>query len=54
MQAVEDAPELTLDGRAQIDLSHEYWLQVFEPAIGEWQAGRTPNPDVSCNRCVAT
>lgn len=34
----------------QMDLSHEYWLQVFEPAIEEWQAGRTPNPDVSCNR----
>lgn len=34
----------------QIDLSNEYWLQVFEPSINAWQSGQTPNPDVSCNR----
>jgi tRNA U34 2-thiouridine synthase MnmA/TrmU len=34
----------------QIDLSTPYWLNVFEPAITAWQAGRTPNPDVSCNK----
>lgn len=33
-----------------IDLSKEYWTQVFEPALGEWRDGVTPNPDVSCNR----
>ncbi|KAI5449349.1 hypothetical protein NCC49_004754 [Naganishia albida] len=33
-----------------IDLSNEYWLQVFEPSISAWQSGKTPNPDVSCNR----
>ncbi|KAJ9119027.1 hypothetical protein QFC22_003517 [Naganishia vaughanmartiniae] len=33
-----------------IDLSNEYWLQVFEPSINAWQSGQTPNPDVSCNR----
>ena len=33
-----------------IDLSREYWTQVFEPALGDWKQGTTPNPDVSCNR----
>ncbi|KAJ9092795.1 hypothetical protein QFC21_006670 [Naganishia friedmannii] len=33
-----------------VDLSNEYWLQVFEPSINAWQSGQTPNPDVSCNR----
>jgi len=32
-----------------IDLSREYWLRVFEPAIRTWQSGNTPNPDVWCN-----
>lgn len=35
-----------------VDLSNAYWMQVFEPAVEAWQAGRTPNPDVGCNRCV--
>ncbi|SPO20862.1 related to trna methyltransferase [Ustilago trichophora] len=33
-----------------VDLSKEYWTQVFEPALGEWRDGVTPNPDVGCNR----
>ncbi|CED84668.1 related to trna methyltransferase [Phaffia rhodozyma] len=33
-----------------VDLSKEYWTQVFEPAISEWAGGLTPNPDISCNR----
>ncbi|KAH9005046.1 5-methylaminomethyl-2-thiouridylate-methyltransferase [Lactarius hatsudake] len=32
-----------------IDLSREYWLRVFEPAIKIWESGNTPNPDVWCN-----
>ncbi|KAI9446552.1 tRNA methyltransferase [Lactarius indigo] len=32
-----------------IDLSREYWLRVFEPAIKTWESGNTPNPDVWCN-----
>jgi tRNA-5-taurinomethyluridine 2-sulfurtransferase len=34
----------------QVDLSREYWNNVFEPALQVWREGRTPNPDVSCNR----
>ncbi|PWN50777.1 hypothetical protein IE53DRAFT_386899 [Violaceomyces palustris] len=33
-----------------IDLSKEYWVHVFEPALGDWETGTTPNPDVDCNR----
>ncbi|KAL8277548.1 hypothetical protein RQP46_009980 [Phenoliferia psychrophenolica] len=32
-----------------IDLSAEYWTDVFAPALDSWQVGATPNPDVSCN-----
>lgn len=33
-----------------VDLSKEYWTRVFEPAVREWERGRTPNPDVWCNK----
>ncbi|WVQ86206.1 tRNA (5-methylaminomethyl-2-thiouridylate)-methyltransferase [Cryptococcus sp. DSM 104549] len=33
-----------------VDLSREYWSRVFEPAVGVWERGGTPNPDVDCNR----
>jgi len=32
------------------DFSSEYWHAVFEHFIAEYAAGRTPNPDVLCNR----
>ena len=32
------------------DFSSEYWSGVFEHFIAEYAAGRTPNPDVLCNR----
>lgn len=35
---------------AQIDLSREYWLRVFEPSLREWASGLSPNPDVWCNK----
>lgn len=34
----------------QLDLSKQYWLGVFAPALESWQRGETPNPDVACNR----
>ena len=34
------------------DFSNEYWAGVFEHFLAEYAAGRTPNPDVLCNREV--
>ena len=33
-----------------VDLSAAYWDQVFADFLAEYRAGRTPNPDVLCNR----
>ncbi|SNX81600.1 related to trna methyltransferase [Melanopsichium pennsylvanicum] len=33
-----------------MDLSKEYWTQVWEPALVGWSEGVTPNPDVGCNK----
>ena len=33
-----------------VDFSHEYWESVFAHFVDEYKKGRTPNPDVLCNR----
>ena len=33
-----------------VNFSEEYWNQVFSHCLDEFAAGRTPNPDVLCNR----
>lgn len=33
-----------------VNFAQEYWQQVFEYFLSEYQAGRTPNPDILCNR----
>ncbi len=33
-----------------INFSAEYWDRVFEYFLAEYQAGRTPNPDIMCNK----
>jgi tRNA-specific 2-thiouridylase len=33
-----------------VNFSSEYWDRVFEYFLAEYRAGRTPNPDVLCNR----
>lgn len=33
-----------------INFAAEYWDNVFEYFLAEYQAGRTPNPDIMCNK----
>ena len=33
-----------------VNFSSEYWDRVFSYCLAEYRAGRTPNPDVICNR----
>lgn len=33
-----------------VNFAAEYWDQVFEYFLAEYAAGRTPNPDILCNR----
>ena len=33
-----------------VNFSHEYWENVFQYFLDEYQRGRTPNPDILCNR----
>lgn len=34
----------------KINFSHEYWEHVFQHFLMEYQACRTPNPDILCNK----
>jgi tRNA-uridine 2-sulfurtransferase len=33
-----------------VNFANEYWDRVFEYFLDEYKAGRTPNPDVMCNK----
>ncbi|MET0065605.1 MAG: tRNA 2-thiouridine(34) synthase MnmA [Candidatus Thiodiazotropha sp.] len=46
-QAVADRLEIPLH---KVNFSAEYWERVFAYFLDEYRAGRTPNPDVLCNR----
>jgi tRNA-specific 2-thiouridylase len=46
-QAVADRLGITLHAA---NFAAEYWDNVFEHFLAEYQAGRTPNPDILCNR----
>ncbi len=46
-QAVSDRLGIKLHSA---NFAAEYWDNVFEHFLQEYQAGRTPNPDVLCNR----
>jgi tRNA-specific 2-thiouridylase len=34
----------------EVNFAHEYWENVFEHFLQEYAAGRTPNPDILCNK----
>lgn len=46
-QAVADKLGITLHAA---NFAAEYWDNVFEHFLEEYRAGRTPNPDILCNR----
>ena len=46
-QAVADRLNIPLH---QANFAAEYWDNVFDHFLAEYQAGITPNPDVLCNR----
>ncbi len=46
-QAVCDKLDIPLH---TVNFAEQYWQHVFEYFLQEYKAGRTPNPDVMCNR----
>ena len=61
MAAATAAPRTTAAMRSRVcgrlgipfharNFASEYWSGVFEHFLAEYRAGRTPNPDVLCNR----
>ena len=34
----------------EVNFAHEYWENVFAHFLTEYKAGRTPNPDILCNK----
>ncbi len=36
----------------RVDFIEEYWNDVFEEFLREYRRGRTPNPDILCNRYI--
>ena len=36
----------------RVDFVKEYYEQVFEDLIANYKKGRTPNPDILCNRYI--
>lgn len=50
VQATTDHLRIPRERVRMVDFTKEYWSRVFEPAVGIWEGGGTPNPDVDCNR----
>ncbi len=55
MQDLEDAQQVSDKlgiPLKTVNFSAEYWDEVFEVFLAEFAAGRTPNPDILCNKHV--
>lgn len=48
-QAVADKLGIPLH---HVNFAKDYWDNVFEYFLNEYQAGRTPNPDILCNKYI--
>lgn len=51
MDALEVAKKLNLECQ-RVDFVNEYWDHVFVSFLEEYKKGRTPNPDILCNKYV--
>lgn len=51
MDAVEVAKHLDLP-LLRVDFIKEYWNDVFSTFLKEYEKGRTPNPDILCNKYI--
>ena len=51
MDALEVAKKLGLEC-LRVDFVKEYWDHVFVQFLDEYKKGRTPNPDILCNKYV--
>lgn len=51
MDALEVAKKLNLEC-LRVDFVKEYWDHVFTQFLDEYKKGRTPNPDILCNKYV--
>ena len=36
----------------KVNFSHDYWEHVFQTFLTEYRCGRTPNPDIMCNKHI--
>ncbi|SCW01587.1 LAFE_0E02938g1_1 [Lachancea fermentati] len=36
----------------RVNFEQDYWIDVFEPMLKQYECGYTPNPDIGCNRFV--
>ncbi|MBW0550329.1 hypothetical protein O181_090044 [Austropuccinia psidii MF-1] len=44
--------QLSISEPQLVDLSKDYWNQVWLPCLDSWENGQTPNVDILCNRFI--
>lgn len=51
LQVIETCKQLNIPCE-RVNFEKDYWTQVFEPMLDQYQRGLTPNPDIGCNKYV--